>query len=223
MIEKLINDKLNELTKNGKLDEIVTQQTTNFIKGILNDSLACYSDVNKSFKEKLNTKLIEGFDKLDFVQYSKIITDIVESELNKTIVEIGIEPIKKLIQKFTGSLEKKEWKLSEIIEKFKNEEINQEENGEGEIAFMHEISDYGTIHIGFDEDKNKNYRYQCKYQLMIDKKTKKLYHPSIQGINAHPISDKLYGFDLFLFKLYAMGCTVECDFDYVDTSWSIRY
>lgn len=222
-MEKLINDKFKELSENGKLDDIVTKQVTNFITGIINDSLSSWSEVNKSFKEKLNTKIIEGFEKLDFIQYSKILTDLVESELNKSIVEFGITPAKEMIKNFVGALEKKEWKLSEIIEKFKDEEVIPEEhNDSGEIAFIREVSDYGTIYIGFCEsNKNITHRYQCKYQLMIDSKTKKLYSPTIDGVASHPINDIcLYGFDLFIFKLYAMGCTIDCDFDDVETEWS---
>lgn len=222
-MEKLINDKFKELSENGKLDDIVTKQVTNFITGIINDSLSSWSEVNKSFKEKLNTKIIEGFEKLDFIQYSKILTDLVESELNKSIVEFGITPAKEMIKNFVGALEKKEWKLSEIIEKFKDEEVIPEDhNDSGEIAFIREVSDYGTIYIGFCEsNKNITHRYQCKYQLMIDSKTKKLYSPIIDGVAPHPINDiGLYGFDLFIFKLYAMGCTIDCDFDDVETEWS---
>jgi hypothetical protein len=222
-MEKLINDKIKELTDNGKLDEIVTKQVTNFINGIVSDSLSTWSDANKKFKEKLNSKLIEDFEKLDFVSFSKTLTDLVEVELNKSIVEFGIAPAKEMIKNFVGSLEKKEWKLSEIIEKYKEEEVIPDEHGEsGEIRFIHEVSDYGTIYIGFDEDtKSNTHRYQCKYQLMINKKDKRLYSPTIDGTDLHPLNKiGLYGFDLFLFKLYATGCTVEDDYQDVETEWS---
>lgn len=222
-MEKLISDKIKELTENGKLDEIVTKQVTGFINGIINDSLSSWSDVNKSFKEKLNAKIIEGFEKLDFVQYSKTLTDLVEFELNKSVVEIGIAPAKEMIKNFVGALDKKEWKLSEIIEKYKEEEVIPDERGEsGEIAFIHEVSDYGTIYIAFDEStEKKTHRYQCKYKLMIDGKSKSLYSPTIEGSALHPVTEiGLRGFDLFLFKLYAMGCTVECDLGNIETEWS---
>jgi hypothetical protein len=222
-MQELINAKFQELTENGKLDEIVTKQVTGFINGIINDSLSSWSDVNKSFKEKLNAKIIEGFEKLDFVQYSKSLTDLVESELNKTVVEIGIAPAKEMIKNFVGALQKKEWKLSEIIHKYKEEEVIPDEHGEsGEIAFIHEVSDYGTTFIAFDESNEKKmHRYQCKYQIMIDKKSKRMYCPTIEGAALHPVTEMgLRGFDLFLFKLYAMGCTIECDVNNIETEWS---
>ena len=38
-MEKLINAKFKELTENGKFDELVTKQVTNFINGVISDSL----------------------------------------------------------------------------------------------------------------------------------------------------------------------------------------
>lgn len=222
-MQELINAKIEELTKNGKLDEIVTAQATKFIQGIVNDTLSSYGDVQKAYKEKIQKNILDNLERLDFIQYSKSISDLIEAELNKSVVEIGIVPIKKMIQDFTGSLEKKEWKLSEIINKFKEEEVIPEEHNEsGEIGFVHEESDYGTVYIGFDEDEKSNRRHSCKYRLMVDKKTKRLYTPHVDGILLHPIKEMggLYGFDLFLFKLYAMQCTIELDFDNVETEWS---
>jgi hypothetical protein len=221
-MQKLINQKIKELTENGKLDEIVTKRAIDFINGIITDALHGYSDASKQFKQKLNSSLIEGFEKIDFVQYSKILIDLIESELNKSVVEYGITPAKEMIQKFVGAFDKKEWKLSEIIEKFKEEVIPDEYGQSGEIAFFNEESSYGTYWIGFDEESdNKIHKYQCKYKIGVDKKTKMLYSPTIEGLNIHPLSQMgLAGFDLFLFKLYAMGCTVDCDFENIETLWS---
>ena len=56
---------------------------------------------------------------------------------------------------------------------------------------------------------------------MINLKTKKLLSPTIENKEAHPLVEVgLRGFDLFLFKLYAMGCTINCDFENVETEWS---
>jgi len=224
-MEDLIIEKFKSLTESGKLDEIVTKQVTSFIDSTIRDSLSSYSDVRKSFKEKLNSKIIESFEKLDFVQYSKTLTDLIESELTNSVIEIGIAPAKEMIQNFVGSLEKKEWKLSEIIEKYKEAEVIPQggSHDSGQIAFIGKRSEYGSFFIGFDEEESvkKQHTFQCKYQLMVDAKTNKLYSPTIQGVDLHPLNKfGIRGFDLFLFKLYAMGCTVVCDVDDIDVYWS---
>ncbi len=218
-MQNLINEKIKELTENGKLDEIVTQSAIKFIQNIVNETLSSYGDVGKKYKDRLQQSLLSGLESVDFVCYSKVLTDLIESELNKTVVSIGIEPVKEMIKSFTGELEKKEWKLSEIIERFIEEEVSSD-NESGEISFTHSISEYGSEHIAFDKEDNK-LPYNCKYRLMINTKTKKLYSPTVEGLGLHPISEMgLYGFDLFLFKLYAIGCTIECDVNKVETEWS---
>lgn len=229
-MEKLINAKIKELTDSGKLDEIVTKQTTEFINGIIKDTLSSYGDASSSFKKKLQEDVLNGIQKLDFVQYSKSLVDLMEAELNKTVLSMAIEPIKEVIKNFTGELEKKEWKLSEIIQRFLEEEVIPDEHGEsGEIAFIYNKSSYGTIYVSFHKDNKLDTlrgsgreRYNCKYRLMIDSGTKQLYSPNIDGMPTHPIKEMggLYGFDLFLFKLYATKCTIDCDFDNIETEWS---
>lgn len=221
-MENLINDKIKELSESGKLDEIVTKRVVEFVDGIIKDSLSSLGEANKSFKEKLNAKIIEGFEKLDFVQYSKTLIDLVEYELNKSVVEIGAAPAREMIKKFVGALEKKEWKLSEIIEKYKEAVISGSFEESGEIGFLYEVSDYGTEFVSFDEtNEKKKHRYQYKYKLMIDEKTMKIYSLTVEGKVLHPVTEiGLSGFDLFLFKLYAIGCTVECDIKNVETAWS---
>jgi hypothetical protein len=218
-MQELINAKFKELTENGKLDEIVTQRVTQFINETVKDSLSSYGDVSKVFKEKMNTHIIEGFQKMDFITYSKALTDLVKEELDKSVIQYALEPAKEMIQEFVGALDKTEWKLSEIIQKFiESEVIPGDRNESGSIAFHYEKSEYGTIYIGFDKDKQSK-RYSCNYRLMIDSRDGKLYPPTIDNKKATATST-FYGFDLFLFKLYAMKCTIIVDEENVDTEWS---
>jgi len=143
----------------------------------------------------------------------------VKEELDKSVIQYGLEPAKEMIKEFVGALDKKEWKISEIIQKFIESEVMPDDRNEsGTISFNCETTDYGTIFISFDEEESKK-RYTCDYQLMIDKKGK-LYSPTIKGNRLTATSENLYGFDLFIFKLYAMGCIIEVDGENVDTGWS---
>jgi hypothetical protein len=219
-MQELINAKFKELTENGKLDEIVTQRVTQFINETVKDSLSSYGDVSKVFKEKMNTHIIEGFQKLDFIIYSKALTDLVKEELDKSVVQYALEPTREMIREFVGALDKTEWKLSEIIEKFIEEEVIPDERNEyGEIRFICEKSDYGTYHVSFDKENTAKRRYDCDYRLMIDAKDGKMYQPTIEGKKLTPTST-MYGFELFIFKLYAMGCTIIVDEENVETEWS---
>lgn len=221
-MQELINNKIKELTENGELDKIITKEATTFLQNTVNKTLASYGDVTKKFEEKLKVAVMDGIERLDFISYAQTISDMVQSELNKSVVEFGIAPAREMLKSFTGELEKKEWKLSEIIAKFITMEVEKDgEQDSGEISLLVEKSDYGTYWIGFDENSDKTYRHHCRYQLAINAKDKRLWSITIDKDHVSPLTDTpVSGFALFLFKLYAMKCTVEVDDSACELEWS---
>lgn len=222
-MENLIASKIKELTTNGKLDEIVTNEAEKFIKGIVSNVLTTYSETGKLFEQKITESVKDNFNKIDFVLYSKTIIDILEVELNKSVVKIGLDPIKKMINTFTGSLEKTNWKASEIIEAFIKDKVlnSYKYNSRGSIYFNYGADEYGFFHISFDEDSSIKESHKASYQLLIYEKDKHICFPKIDGkSHLNALSGVLYGFDLFLFKLYAMQCTIELDCNDIDTYYS---
>jgi hypothetical protein len=221
-MQELITKKVEEITANGKLDEIVTKEVTAAIQNTVRDVLRSYGDVGKALENKLKNDIMAGIDKLDFIQYSQSLLDLISSTLNKSVAEFGIEPAKEMLNKFVGSLEKKEWKLSEIIEKFKESEIDDDSHGEsGEITLIVRPSSYGSVWIGFDFKGGVDYEHRCKYRISVDEKDKKLWYFTNEKEKLTPLSESnLSGFDLFLFKLYACQCTVIVDESDCDLEWS---
>jgi len=222
-MQDLITKKVEEITANGKLDEIVTKEVTQAMQETVRNVLRSYGDVGKALEEKLKNDVMGGIEKLDFVQYAQTLTDLVQSSLNQSIVEYGVAPAKEAINKFVGALEKKEWKLSEIIEKFiESEVIEDDSHGEsGEISFFVKKTDYGSTWIGFDKEEDKSSDYNCDYRLAINNKDKKLWLFSKESNKISPLTESnLHGFDLFLYKLYACKCTIEIDESNCETEWS---
>ena len=220
-MQELITAKIKEITENGKLDEIVTKHATEFVSDTVNDILRSYGDVAKAYKDKITKSLMGSIETMDFVQYSKSLSDLIESELNQSIVKVGLIPAKEMIKEFVGELEKKEWKLSEIVEKFIEMEVMADDDNEsGEISFVHEKSDYGTHYVGFDSESDKTMRYKCKYTLMFNKSDGTMYAPTMDKKEVHPITEGyLRGFELFIFKLYACKCKIVMDPEKVQTEW----
>lgn len=221
-MQELITKKVEELTTNGKLDEIITKEVTAAMQNTVRDVLRSYGDVGKALEEKLRKDILGSIEKLDFVQYSQTIIDLMQSSLNQSIVEYGVEPAKEVINKFVGALEKKEWKLSEIIEKFKEQEVDEDERDEsGTISLVVRPSNYGSIWIGFDMKEDISEDYKCKYRISVKEKDKKLWYFTNEKEKLTPLTESnLTGFDLFLFKLYACKCTIEIDERNCDLEWS---
>lgn len=217
-MKDLILNKLEELSTNGKLDESVTKQVSGFINDIIKDTLSSWSDVNKEFKRKLNEEILAQSSKINFTSHAILISELIANELNKTVLEIAIDPIKKIISDVTESLEKREWKLSEIIAKFiESEVIPDDTYGHGEILYKLEYSSYDYKYVIFDEDAKTR---SPKYRIMLNKDNK-VCTPSVDSERLNAITGlNLYRFDMFIFKLYASGCTIILDEDEVETTWS---
>ncbi len=221
-MQEIIVKKMEELTSTGKVDEIVTKEVTTAIQNTIKRVLDPYSDVGKAMQEKLTNDILSGMEKMDFVQYASSLNSLVQAELGKGIIQYGLEPALEMIKEFGGQLEKKEWKLSEIIAQFIEQEVLPEEPHEsGEISLVIEKSKYGSIWIGFDPESGHDTDYRCKYRISVNEKDGVMWFFSNEQQKLTPlIKSNLSGFDLFLFKLYACKCTIVVDESDCETEWS---
>jgi len=218
-IQILVQEQLNKIITEGKLAEIVKTKVEKTLEDVIQDMVRIYSDFGKGLKEEINKAFKIDFEKISAVDYNHIVVSIVKDQLDKHLLSSVKDPISAAITEYLGPLEKKEWKLSEIIEKFKQEEIEDKSDG-GEITLHVERSDYGSTHISFDKEDGKK-RYECEYEMSIDSKTGKPYSFGA-GQYCHHRGDlrteSLHGsFDKFFFRLYAQQVTIiidECETEY---------
>lgn len=220
MIDQIINAKMQELIEKGEVDKIVEEHLKKAIASIIDSSLRSYSDVGKALEKKLNESMLSGMDKIDFTVYRDVVIGIIQKELNGTVAEYAAKPVQESIAKFMDVIEKKEWNLSEIIERFLEDIVEDKDMHEdGNISFVMKQSSHGTFWIGFDENPGKTEDYNCKYRIAINEKDGKLWYFTIDDRPVDPSkTSSIYGFDEFLFKLYANK--VKVNIDSVNTSWS---
>jgi len=223
MIDEIVNNKLKELIEKGEVDKIVEDQLKKAINGIIENTVRRYGEVGKALEKKISETLMSGIDKLDFVMYRTAVLEVIQKQLNGTFLEHAVKPVEKMVSEFMDVLEKKEWNLSEIIEKFIEMEVisDKDPHESGEISLVVKQSDHGTAWIGFDEDEGKDKDYNCKYRIAVhlNKNDNKLWYFSIDDKPVSPSkTSSIHGFEEFLFKLYANGVSVIID--ECDTSWS---
>ena len=72
---------------------------------------------------KLQESLKISFDELTIPEYNELILNQIQGVFNSHINELGVKQIKENVEKLLSSDIPKEIKLSEIIEKFKEEVI----------------------------------------------------------------------------------------------------
>lgn len=225
MIDQIVNDKLKELIEKGEVDKIVEDHLKKAINGIIENKVRSYGEVGKALEKKISEALMGGIEKIDFTTYRTAVIEVIQTHLNGTFLEHAIKPIEDTVNNFMDVLEKKQWKLSEIIQKFIEMEIIKDEdpNQSGEISLIIKESDYGTVWIGFDEDSGKRSDHDCKYRIALnlhrEKKDNKMWYFSIDDKPVSPMkTSSIHGFDEFLFKLYANR--VEVIVDDCETEWS---
>ena len=215
---KLITDKVKEVESSGKLEEIIEKNVLECLNSVVKDSFSWSGEAKKSIEEALKDKLKINPDNLNLSRYQKIVTDIVEKHVNDTVVKNLGDEIKTAVDGITKVIEKKEWKLSEIIGKF-IDGIDKSYDGVMEDQYgtctLIVDGDGSFAHIYFDMEEDKE-KYQCKNSIA-------LHEGKIFSVK---LDDKIYSpfviysmdsFETFIFKLYCNNVTViidECELEY---------
>lgn len=214
-IQVLVQQQLEKIIQEGKLEAIVRAKVEKTLEEVVQDMVRSYSDFGKGLKEEITKAFKIDFEKISMVDYNTIVTDIVKEHLDKHLMLYVKEPIANEIKEYVGSLDKKEWKLSEIVERFKKDEISDEDRySGGEITVIVEKSNYGSTHIHIDENAGKT-SYNCEYKISLDTKTGIPYSFDIGKYGHHRgklIYDSLHGeFSKFFFRLYAQKASIIVD------------
>lgn len=218
-IQVVVQDQLNKIITEGKLAEIVRIKVEKTLEDVIQDMVRSYSDFGKGLKEEINKAFKIDFERISAVDYNHIVVSIVKEQLDKHLLSSVKQPISDAITEYLGPLEKKEWKLSEIIEKFKQEEIEDKSDG-GEMSLYIEKSNYGSTHIAFDKEDGKK-KYECEFEMSLDTKTGIPYSFNAGQYHVHKGDlrvESLHGsFEKFFFRLYAQRVTIivdKCDAEY---------
>jgi len=235
----LMSNSLKNYVEEGKLKESIDKNVEKCVESAIKDMFSSYSDGAKIIKKKIEECLELNLDKINIQGYNKVISQLVSEKINNAPLKKLDEEITKSIDDTIGILEKQEWKLSEIMEKFIDsieKDYDHMDEPYMEAGLM--IEDEGNsnlIFIYFDESstetngilnktKKEKEKYQMKNRLFISRNKEdengKLFSFAFDEKNYHPLSSKCYnGFEKFLFKLYANQVTIildedECELEY---------
>lgn len=214
-IEKIIQQQFGEIVESGFVEMKIRENLEKTIASIINDCLKSYSDFGKEVKEKVKQSLSIGNMDLKLPEYNQLVCNWITEMINTTLISTGKKQIEENIKKFFKPLEKSEYKISEIIEKFIDD---LDESDCEDITFIRNKSDTvdGYIHYYFDKNSNIA-QYSCDYQIWINKDG--VWNVIIASEKASEMKTAvLYGFDSFLFQLYACKVKIIDDYEDVVTS-----
>ena len=211
-LNKIVNNSLVEMEKEGFVEKTVKNRLEKTIAEIVDDVFNNWSDFGKNLKAHIENNLNIDLENLGIEGYNTLVLAAVKEQLDKIITIQGVEKIKETTEKMLIDT-KDTYTLSEIIEELKGESLKEEwEYDEDEkVALFIEGEKDGYKHIYlniYDTDR----RWECDYQINIDGEGKP-YSIKLKGneIDKNKIIGGLYGLDKLLFKIYAHGSKIVFD------------
>ncbi len=222
-----LNKKMQEITDDvidTKLEEILSNQITATLTGIVRDSFQEYSDFGKKLKETISEKMQVSLSKLELVNYNQFIVQTIEDHMTIAQIE-AVEPIKQAINEIVGLFDQKQIKLSDIFDRFKNDVMNGSCDECGELTFGVERSDeYGWTSIFMDPDADKS-KYSCKFSFTIHKKGnvygfkyKDWSSSQLKEVTPAMLS-RFDSFEKWLFRIFNSNVEVVIDEEHFETEW----
>lgn len=219
-VDKIVNKIMSEFKEEKYLEKVIRKRLEKTIEDVVDDLMRSYSDFSKNLKEQIEKEMVVNLEDLSLPEYNALVLNWVKEIINDSIKDDLKQNIEENLKKFFKPIEKKEWRLSEIIDQFKESCGGDDENFGSEISFHCEQADISSIemfHIYFDKESDTE-AYRCDHKLFIsDGKISSI--ESRRGDITKSKFKDFYGFDQFLFKLYAGDVTVEVDEDDVITTF----
>lgn len=208
-LNKMMNDALVKIEKEGFVEETIEKRVKGTLESIIDDLFKPWSDFGKKLKAEIQEKLQINLEQLDIASYNHLLGNMIQGRLNEVMHNQGVEKMKLAIDDLLKGA-KEEYKLSELIEMMKEEEDQEEHYGEEISLHVDDSCSYITF-IYFDPEGDKS-DYECKYKITVGDENK---------ISSIRIDDKsfdnkvimggLYGLEAELFKMFATGSKLIVD------------
>lgn len=209
MLEKLINEVLIE---NNNFEELIKNEIKanieKSIKKVL-EELICYrySKFSENLSKKLEEQLSVNLDRIDIAQYNQFFKEKINDSITQIVNDETREKIKKSIDNILYTDLKEEYNLSELLEEFKNE-ITQWDEDIDEIYLN--IEKEGLFkHIYLDKEKPRYGNYECKYRLMF--LYEKLTSIAIKDEDKEDVILSNNSFNGLLKNIYLQGKIIKLD------------
>lgn len=198
------------------LQKAVEKEVKECLASVIDDVFGYNSAARKNLEEKFNFQIGICLENLKIENYNVMVLDAIQNTINGELSDRVSKKIKSGILSKISILDKSDYKLSEIVGEFKKELLrDMNDNDEKDFTVIIENSSCNFTYIYIDEEDNQD-KYNCKYRICI-------YEGKVT--NCSPVSPPekgTYGFENFLFALYANNVNIEIDSDY-DTCISTEY
>lgn len=209
MLQKLINEVLNE---NNNFEELIKNEIkTNIEKSIkkILEELICYrySKFSENLSKKLEEQLSVNLDRIDIAQYNQVFKEKINDSITQIVNSETREKIKKAVDGILYEELKEEYNLSELLEDFKREIAQWDDDIEEVYLCINNEESFKTIYL--DKEKPKYNNYECKYKILFF--DDKLIGVTINEDNKEELILENNSFSGLLKNIYLQGKAIKLD------------
>lgn len=147
------------MTEDGSIEKLIEEKLRETVGSIVHEQLRSYSDFGKALQEKIDKELSIDLKNVTFTEYNKVVLNLIEGQVNHAVTGEALEKLKSDINKLFAP-PPKEIKLSEVVDKFKEESMEWGHDDAEQIALIIEPREYGFVGIGLHPNNTKGYRHE---------------------------------------------------------------
>ena len=194
-----------ESTMNETIEAIVKKKTESMVESIFSDVLSGYGDISKKLKAKISSELDMCLDKLSIENYNVMISNCIDQAVQEELASKITDRIKSSIGDSISLLDCKTYKLSDIVDRIKNE-LMSDGQSDDHITVIVDFRDSTMFtSIYFDKESDVLKR-DCKYSIDINRDNKVWrMSPDV------PPTGLMYDIERLLFSLYANKTEIIID------------
>lgn len=219
-MDEMVKKAFEEIQSSGFIENQIKINLEKVVKETVAELLQSYGEFGKGLRNHLLTELKFDPSRLNIEGYQSLLLDTTKGLIDHAIRVEGVEAIKTALDRLFGDAPD-EIKLSELVNKMKHfmlEHGNAYADGT-EFTFIvkRENDDYFT-YIALDPKPGKTF-YQCEYRIGVTNREGSIFTAYVadRSFNSREVMNGLYGFEAYLFKLYAHKTIIIMDEEDVNT------
>lgn len=213
-----MNDAFDKIQSEGFIEQIVRAKLEETIKSIIDGLFRSYSDFGKGLEKKLGEKIAVNLGNIDLPKYNIMLENYIKEQTTTVMNEQHKKLIDERLSDILKKEEKREWKLSDIVQEIVDENEEAAEENDWEKPSFHidgQGCKPGLTFIRIDPEPDKE-KYQCCFDICLDNESGKIHSAEVGEYESKDFRrDKfliyLHGVEALIFRLYSQGCVITTD------------
>lgn len=200
-LQEMMVSSFEKIKASGFIEKKVEDRIQKTIEEIINDTFREYSDFGKNLKELVSNAVNVNLKELNLPEYNQLILNVIKIKMSHVIQEQGFTALQKDIEELLAG-EQREWKLSELVEKLKEDAADDAVSDNWEEISLHVEDGYSLVFIYMDKEPNKE-KYECDVRIVVSNGNITAAESRSRKFDEQFWLGKLYGIEKLLFRLYA--------------------